>query len=100
MLRKSYFAKQLSNLLISKSFRTQSGLVMSKTRIQIKAFTKSIMDLDEIRDIMAKAMTLMGIDSDPTSGSKSGAFARDFLSVEIEGRSRPQLTLVDIPGVI
>lgn len=29
-----------------------------------------------------------------------GAFARDVLSIEIEGPSRPQLTLVDIPGLI
>lgn len=31
---------------------------------------------------------------------RSGAFARDVLSIEIEGPSRPQLTLVDIPGLI
>ena len=32
--------------------------------------------------------------------SKSKAFAKDILSIEIEGPSRPQLTLVDLPGLI
>lgn len=67
---------------------------------RIKAFTESIMNLDELPDTMAKAMALMGIESDPTSGSNSRVFSRDVLSVEIEGPSRPQLTLVDIPGLI
>jgi hypothetical protein len=40
----------------------------------------------------------MNEDSEPEP--RLGAFARDVLSIEIEGPSRPQLTLVDIPGLI
>jgi hypothetical protein len=40
------------------------------------------------------------MDEKSEQDSRSGAFARDVLSIEIEGPSRPQLTLVDIPGLI
>src|SRR5436190_2675791 len=63
----------------------------------IKAFKESITNFGELPNIMDKAMTVMGIDG---GGSQSKAFARDVLSVEIEGPSRPQLTLVDLPGLI
>lgn len=33
-------------------------------------------------------------------GNAGGAFAKDTLSIEIAGPDRPQLTLVDIPGLI
>jgi hypothetical protein len=48
---------------------------------------------------MESAMVVMGINSTSTS-IQSPAFARDTLSVEIEGPFRPQLTLVDLPGLI
>lgn len=59
-----------------------------------KGFSESITDLDELPRIMDKAMEVMGI-SDGRS-----AFAEDTLSIEIQGPDRPQLTLVDIPGII
>ncbi|KAL2810363.1 P-loop containing nucleoside triphosphate hydrolase protein [Aspergillus cavernicola] len=53
---------------------------------------------------MAKATELMGIDNlGDHQGSNSNhrrAFARDVLSVEIEGPNRPQLTVVDLPGIV
>ncbi|KAM0802080.1 dynamin family protein-like protein [Usnea florida] len=64
-----------------------------------KAFKESITNFDELPRIMSAAMGVMDI-GDFASGSKSRAFARDVLSIEIEGPSRPQLTLVDIPGLI
>lgn len=64
-----------------------------------KAFKESITNFDELPRIMSAAMDVMGI-GDFASGFKSKAFARDVLSIEIEGPSRPQLTLVDIPGLI
>ena len=64
-----------------------------------KAFKESITNFDELPRIMGAAMGIMDI-GDFASGSKSRAFARDVLSIEIEGPSRPQLTLVDIPGLI
>jgi hypothetical protein len=66
-------------------------------RESIKTFTETIKDFDELHRIMDRAMAVMGIG---TSGSQSSAFARDVLSVEIEGPSRPQLTFVDLPGLI
>ena len=48
---------------------------------------------------MGSAMVLMGINSTSTS-IQSPALARDTLSVEVEGPSKPQLTLVDLPGLI
>lgn len=64
-----------------------------------KAFKESIINFDELPRIMNAAMDVMDIGAG-ASGPKSKAFARDVLSIEIEGPSRPQLTLVDIPGLI
>ena len=64
-----------------------------------KAFKESITNFVELPLIISAAMDVMGI-GDLASGSKSRASARDILSIEIEGPSRPQLTLVDIPGLI
>lgn len=61
---------------------------------KIKSFSESITDLSQLPRIMEKAMDVMGI-SDGHS-----AFAEDTLSIEIQGPDRPQLTLVDIPGII
>jgi GTPase SAR1 family protein len=61
---------------------------------EIKNFSKSISDFTHLPEIINLAMEVMGISE---GGS---AFAKDTLSVEICGPNRPQLTLVDIPGLI
>ncbi|TVY73303.1 Interferon-induced GTP-binding protein MxA [Lachnellula suecica] len=67
----------------------------------IKSFEQSIFNFAELPKIMDKAMVVMGIGSaEPDPNVKSRAFARDVLSIEIAGPGRPQLTLVDIPGLI
>ncbi|KAH8686006.1 dynamin family protein-like protein [Tricladium varicosporioides] len=68
----------------------------------IKAFTESITNFGELPTIMDKAMDVMGIGNtiDTDFQAKPRAFARDVLSIEITGLGRPQLTLVDIPGLI
>ncbi|TKA61778.1 hypothetical protein B0A49_12799 [Cryomyces minteri] len=63
----------------------------------IKAFKELITNFTELPSIVDKAMAVMGIDS---AIPQSRAFGRDVLSIEIEGPSRPQLTLVDLPGLI
>lgn len=63
----------------------------------IKAFSESIADLEDLPVVMESAMKVMGISDTSTSSS---AFAKDVLSIEIQGPDRPQLTLVDIPGLI
>ena len=60
-----------------------------------KAFKASITSFDELPRTMDAAKEVMDI-----GAGASRAFARDVLSIEIEGPSRPQLTLVDIPGLI
>lgn len=77
---------------------------------RIKAFEKSITDFAELPEVMDEAMTVMGIgNSDKKKGTpvdangvvkKPRAFARDVLSIEYAGPGLPQLTLVDIPGLI
>lgn len=66
----------------------------------IRRFKESIKDFTELPELMDKAMILMEINNNSDSKIQSRAFARDVLSIEIEGPSRPQLTLVDLPGLI
>ena len=66
-------------------------------KASIQAFTETIIDFEDLPVIMDKARDVMGIGG---TGPQSRAFARDVLSIEIEGPSRPQLTLVDLPGLI
>lgn len=66
----------------------------------IRRFKESITDFEELPRLMNKAMEIMGIESDLASNPNSRAFAKDVLSIEIEGPTRPQLTLVDLPGLI
>lgn len=66
-------------------------------KMSINAFDKNIDGFDDLPAVMDTAMTVMGINKDDKSGK---TFAEDVLSIEIEGPNRPQLTLVDIPGLI
>ncbi len=70
----------------------------NEERNSIEAFKESISNFEELPDLMDKATSLMGINNKSTF--KSRAFAKDVLSIEIEGPSRPQLTLVDLPGLV
>jgi hypothetical protein len=72
----------------------------SAEQVSIKAFSETISNFDDLPRVIALAMTVMGLDAAPSTSSPVRAFARDVRSVEIEGPSRPQLTLVDVPGLI
>ncbi|KAI8953562.1 interferon-induced GTP-binding protein Mx [Xylaria longipes] len=64
----------------------------------INAFSMSISDFKELPDIMDAAKEVMGIaELESTPGP---AFSKDTLRIDVEGPMRPQLTLVDIPGLI
>ena len=63
----------------------------------IQAFAEIITNFKELPAVMDKAMAIIGISG---AGLKLSAFAKDVLSVEIKGPSRPQLTLVNLPGLI
>ena len=69
-------------------------------QLALQSFKESITDFDELPRIMDVAKAAMDANGSSTAGSKPKAFSRDILSIEIEGPSRPQLTLVDIPGLI
>ncbi|TAQ90934.1 hypothetical protein B7494_g709 [Chlorociboria aeruginascens] len=66
----------------------------------IKAFEEVITDFSDLPRVMGLAEKTMGITQDNDSASMARSVARDVLSIEIEGPNRPQLTLVDIPGLI
>ncbi|KAH7090390.1 dynamin family protein-like protein [Paraphoma chrysanthemicola] len=65
---------------------------------KLKTFSKSITDFSELPEVIEEATNAMGLGI--VGGINSRAFARDVLSVEITGPNRPQLTLVDLPGLI
>ncbi|TVY29241.1 Interferon-induced GTP-binding protein Mx [Lachnellula hyalina] len=66
-------------------------------KAMIVAFEKSIASFGELPGVMEEAMGVMGIKKLQKSGR---IFAEDVLSIEVEGPDRPQLTVVDIPGLI
>ncbi|KAG8208714.1 Interferon-induced GTP-binding protein Mx [Trichophyton interdigitale] len=61
--------------------------------LELRKFSKSIHDFTELPSIIDDATNVMGL-------SDGIAFSRDVLSVEICGPDLPQLTLVDLPGLI
>ncbi|KAI9669048.1 MAG: hypothetical protein M1831_000640 [Alyxoria varia] len=62
-------------------------------------FDETITDFSQLPHLIEEAKTVMGLKSDD-SEIKTRPFTRDVLSIEIAGPSRPQLTLVDLPGII
>ncbi|KAK2742332.1 hypothetical protein FQN57_005420 [Myotisia sp. PD_48] len=66
---------------------------------KINDFNETITDFNELPAVMGRATNIMGIDK-VDSTTPPHAFARDTLSILIEGPERPQLTLVDLPGII
>lgn len=65
-----------------------------KKQEEIRKYSETITNFADLPRIMNKAREVMDISY---GGS---AFAKDTLSIEICGPQRPQLTLVDIPGLI
>ncbi|KAF1916992.1 P-loop containing nucleoside triphosphate hydrolase protein [Ampelomyces quisqualis] len=73
-----------------------SKLRASSEQAKLSAFGRTITDLGELPDVIEEAERQMGLGKI----GESAAFSRDILSVEISGPDRPQLTLVDLPGLI
>jgi hypothetical protein len=81
----------------------KTRIVPEKTRpkheqTEPEQFRESISDFRELPDLIYKAAKRIGIAE--TTNQTRKAFARDLLSIEISGPNRPQLTLVDLPGLI
>lgn len=67
----------------------------------IRDFNEIITSFEELPKVMDRATEVMGLNKVDGNGiDMRHAFARDVLSVEIEGPNRPQLTVVDLPGII
>ena len=60
----------------------------------IKKFSASLINFENLPDLIDKATEVMGI------GDGATTFSNDLLSIEIAGPNRPQLTVVDLPGLI
>jgi len=71
---------------------------LPEERASIESFKEFISNFEELSFLMNKTTTLMGINNKSTF--KFRAFAKDVLNIEIEGRFRPQLTLVDLSGLV
>ncbi|KAF2036299.1 hypothetical protein EK21DRAFT_106400 [Setomelanomma holmii] len=69
---------------------------MDAEKFALSSFSKTITDLNELPAAIDDATRAMGLGEI----GRSAAFSKDILSVEICGPDRPQLTLVDLPGLI
>ncbi|KAF1994371.1 hypothetical protein P154DRAFT_32097 [Amniculicola lignicola CBS 123094] len=64
---------------------------------KLRAFHKTISDFTDLPTIINDAGAAMGLEA---LEKGLNTFAKDVLTVEISGPQRPQLTLVDLPGLI
>ncbi|KIX07521.1 uncharacterized protein Z518_02174 [Rhinocladiella mackenziei CBS 650.93] len=62
-------------------------------RARVKSFQRAITSLEAIPDIMQDAKTVMGI-------GEAAGISRDVLHLRLHGQPLPNLTLVDLPGLI
>ncbi|GAB7347738.1 hypothetical protein MBLNU459_g5290t1 [Dothideomycetes sp. NU459] len=96
ILRRSRVEK-LSVKIIPDAMRTP------QEQQKIQAFKSSTSNFFEIAsqlaDIIDEAKVVMGIDGS-SNHAAARSFAKDVLSIQIEGPNRPQLTVVDLPGLI
>ncbi|CAI7611760.1 unnamed protein product [Penicillium pancosmium] len=72
----------------------------AEERAALNDFSETVYDLRDLPEIMSKATSKMGLEETQSSNGPRRAFAMDVLIVEIEGPTRPQLTVVDLPGII
>lgn len=96
------FATEI-NLKYADSDGVTVGIIPDSSRsaseqVDMEEFGKSVNDASDLPSLMNKARRAMGIGSDG-SDPLPRAFANDVLSIDIEGPDRPQLTLVDLPGL-
>ncbi|KAI0118153.1 interferon-induced GTP-binding protein Mx [Nemania sp. FL0031] len=72
--------------------------LLADDKSTMEAFSTAISNFEELPSIMNAAKTVMGIaEIESTPGP---AFSKAILRIDVEGPTRPHLTLVDIPGLI
>ncbi|PNS15047.1 Interferon-induced GTP-binding protein Mx2 [Sphaceloma murrayae] len=65
---------------------------------RLRALNLKLDDFSKLGELMDVATDAMGLNQPDASTVQ--AFSRDVLNIEISGPTRPQLTLVDLPGLI
>ena len=73
-------------------------------RTAIAAFSETIANFADLPALMEKTRIVMGVDAVRDSSTDADhtwrPFARDVLSIVVEGPDRPQFTVVDLPGLV
>jgi GTPase SAR1 family protein len=67
-------------------------------QVKLEKFEQAISDFQQLPRLIDEATIQMGLGNEANGLRK--AFAKDILRIEISGPGRPQLTLVDLPGLI
>nr|POE96519.1 interferon-induced gtp-binding protein mx [Quercus suber] len=73
---------------------TASGSRSIAERAALDSFAQELSSVDELPKIIADAALAMGL------GVDGSAFSADILRLEVRGPKVPQLTIVDLPGLI
>lgn len=73
---------------------TPSSTRSHASRSSLDAFARELRSMADLPDTMAEAASEMGLNG---TGS---AFAADILRLEVRGPRMPQLTIVDLPGLV
>ena len=81
--------KSISVSIIPASYRS------NEDQAKLAGFRYELQSYEDFPELFRKASDAMGVNSDSPRG-----FSQDKLKVEIRGPQQPQLTLVDLPGLI
>lgn len=104
--RKENLCTRFATQIVMRRAKTESVAVAimpdklrpSHEQEKLKTMDLKLDDFSKLGDLMDTAMVAMGLDQPDQSTVQ--AFSRDVLNIEISGPTRPQLTLVDLPGLI
>jgi hypothetical protein len=83
----------IESVQISASITT-GGFKPSGYQAMTSSFHHDLESMDELPEILEKAAIAMGV------GTTGSAFSSNILRLEVRGPSMPQLTIVDLPGLI
>lgn len=75
------------------AFITTAAKASESHKMKVKTFQRDITSLDCIPALMDDARKQMGL-------AETSGFSRDVLHLKLEGKQLPDLTLVDLPGLI
>ena len=84
---------ELQEILISVTI-TASSTRPRTERHALESFARELSSLEDLPNTMAEAGIAMGL------SATSSAFSSDILRLEVRGPEMPQLTIVDLPGLI